>query len=94
MERVLVMQAGARLSRCVADFHKQLNDAMCMQEFEPIGQHLNIAIGGDLCDGVLAKHIAHFHESVLPPVDRDGARELAADGHEKARARCAKSKPS
>ncbi|CAK0823125.1 unnamed protein product [Prorocentrum cordatum] len=44
---------------------QQLNDAMCMQEFEPIGQHLNIAIGGDLCDGVLAKHIAHFHESVM-----------------------------
>lgn len=82
----------------VADFHKQLNDAMfyrmCMQEFESIGQHLNIVIGGDLCDGMLAKYSKYLHESVLPPADRDGVRELVADGHEKVRARCAKSKSS
>lgn len=77
-------------------FDERINDGLfyflAMQELEQVDMHTKIVIGEELTTAALTKYSKYMHAHVLPPRDPHNVRELVADGHEKVRARCEKSR--
>ena len=78
------------------DFREQHNDAMiyfmAVKELRAENKHLGIVIEDELAPGSLKAYHEHLHANVFPPADKGSVKELVADGHQKLRVLCSRSK--